>query len=52
MVLVELPVTFEDLKETIAIFEKGNSEIGSYIVDVQGNYLVLESPFNEVKTKN
>ena len=52
MILLELPVSFKDMKTIMAIFEKVDSEIGSYIVDVEGNNLVLNPPFNEVKTKS
>ena len=47
MVLVKLPVTFKDLKTMMEIFKREDSSIDSYIVDVEGNNLVLNPPFND-----
>ena len=41
MVLVELPVSFKDLKTIMEIFKKEDSRIDNCEVNVQGNLLVV-----------
>ena len=44
MVLVELPVSFKDLKTIMEIFKKEDSTIDNCEVNVQGNLLVVNPP--------
>ena len=46
MVLVELPVTFQDLKKMMDIFQKEDSTIDNCEVNVQGNLLVVNPQRN------
>ena len=41
MVLVELPVSFKDLKTMMEIFKKEDTTINDCEVNVQGNFLVV-----------
>ena len=41
MVLVELPVTFQDLKKMMDIFQKEDPAIANYEVEVEGGNLVV-----------
>ena len=52
MILVELPVTFKDLKTMMEIFKREDSSIDSYTVDVEGDKLVLNPPFHDENNKN
>ena len=52
MVLVELPVTFKDLRTMMEIFKREDPGIGSYIVEMEGDNLVLNPPFHDENTKN
>jgi len=46
MVLVELPVSFKDLKTMMEIFKKEDSTIDNCEVNVQGNLLVVNQQRN------
>lgn len=44
MVLVELPVRFDDLYRMMGFFKDGDSDIDSCIVEAQGRNLVVNMP--------
>lgn len=46
MVLVELPVSFKDLKTIMEIFKKEDTTIDNCEVNVQGNFLVVNPQRN------
>lgn len=46
MVLLELPVSFKDLKTMMEIFKAENQDIDNYVVEASGNMLLVNPTNN------